>query len=318
MAMHAPTSQQKFEPKIVQRQTEKLTTDMIQTAVDRAGRRLAPLWSLRHFVAVNPYLGWLEQTFEQTAATLAQRANVRTTAPRAFYADAIQSGRITDADLEAALQESDTVSGAPETVDALKAFAMRDTSEMMFETTPTVAGVASDMLNRDWQDFVTETISSWAGSYFDQGQSYWKSPWADLPPFAAWRAEAVHDRTPEVSGIIDFGDLVAGPLVCDLAVACAYLVSPDEPDPFIRVTEAIAAYLQVQHLDSRPLALLPGLIACRQAMTLLIQGYRVAQGQDRNGQLAGVCLGARARMEASFSAAGQRFRESLSDLSSPL
>ncbi len=120
-------------------------------------------------------------------------------------------------------------------------------------------------------------------------------------------------RPPRVSGIIDFGDLVVAPLVCDLAVACAYLVSPDEADPFIRVNEAIAAYLQVQHLGNRTLALLPDLIACRQVTTLLIQGYRVAQGQDRNGQLAEVCRRARTRMEASFSDAGQRFRESLSD-----
>ncbi len=120
---------------------------------------------------------------------------------------------------------------------------------------------------------------------------------------------------PRVSGLIDFGDLVVAPLVCDLAVATAYLVNPQEPaDPFSRVLAATGAYLDVQPLDGNALSLLPDLIACRQAMSLLIQGYRVAQGRDPSGTLAAGCANARQRLEASFSDAGQRFREQLAEL----
>jgi uncharacterized protein YbcC (UPF0753/DUF2309 family) len=180
----------------------------ITAAAGRAGRRIAPLWPLRYFVAVNPYLGLLEQPFEAAAATLGRRAGARMTAPRAFYAEAIRSGRITDADLGAALAEADPAAAPAEDLDALKAFALRDTTEHALLPLPTIADVAQSVTGITWGDVVTESISGWAGAYFDLGQSYWKSPWADLPPYAAWRAEAAHDRSAEVRGVRGFRQTV--------------------------------------------------------------------------------------------------------------
>jgi len=204
MAMRLHENQHQFEPRLIKTQTEKLPLNTIKAAVDRAGRRIAPLWPLRHFVAVNPYLGLLEQSFESAAHILGRRAGARMTAPRSFYAQAIQNGRITEADLKAALAEGSPYAGAPDAVDALKAFALRDAADVDFETVPTVADAADSVTGKDWAAFVTESISTWAGAYFDAGQSYWKSPWASLPPYAAWRAEAAIDRTPQVGGIHGF------------------------------------------------------------------------------------------------------------------
>ncbi|NDJ59979.1 MAG: DUF2309 domain-containing protein [Chloroflexi bacterium] len=201
-------NQSQPETSTVEKQTDGLAFDAIRAAVDQAGRRIAPLWPLRHFVAVNPYLGLLEQPVEAAAQLLGRRAGARMTAPRAFYARAIQHGRITDADLEAALAEGNLSAGAPGTVAALKAFALRDAPDITFETVPTVAAVAQEVTGTDWGEFVIESISSWAGAYFDQGQSYWKSPWANLPPYAAWRAEAAYDRTPRVRGVQGFRETV--------------------------------------------------------------------------------------------------------------
>ena len=185
------------------------TQDQLQAAVDRASRRIAPLWPLRHFVAVNPYLGFSEQTFDETAYTLAQRAGARMTAPRTFYAQAIQQGRISRDDLEAAVADAHDLPHAPQTAVELEKFAMQDASETPFDTLPTVANVAQMVTKKDWSDFVSESISFWAGAYFDQGQSYWKSPFADLSPYAAWRAEASIDRTAEVGGVQGFRQVVA-------------------------------------------------------------------------------------------------------------
>jgi hypothetical protein len=204
MGVRLDETQAQFEHDVVEQPANGLTRELIEAAVDRAGRRIAPLWPLRHFVAVNPYLGLLEQPFETAAQTLAHRAGARTTAPRAFYAQAVRSGRISDADLEAALTAGGERPAAFATVETLKAFAFSGAPSVPGEMLPTVAGVASAVLQRDWQELVTESISSWAGAYFDQGQSYWRSPWADLPPYAAWRAEAAVDRAPEVSGVKGF------------------------------------------------------------------------------------------------------------------
>ena len=203
MTVYSPDTQTQRAPMVVG-QTRERAAETIRAAVNRAGRRIAPLWPLRSFVAVNPYLGFLEQPFEVAAHILGRRAGARMTAPRAFYAQAIRDGRITETDLNAALAEGRPFPGPRLDTDTLKAFAMRDTTAISFTPTPTIADVAHTVTGVSWADVVTESISSWAGAYFDLGQSYWKSPWADLPPYAAWRAEAAHDRTAEVRGVRGF------------------------------------------------------------------------------------------------------------------
>ncbi len=184
--------------------TYALAIDTIKAAVQRAEQRIAPLWPLRYFVAVNPYLGLIDHSFESAAYILARRAGARMTAPRSFYAQAIRSGRITDADLEAALAGGSPFPGAPANVAALKAFALGDEPEPTFPILPTVADAARKVTGINWADVVTDLISTWAGAYFDLGQSYWRSPWKHLPPYAAWRAEAAHDRTPQTRGVHGF------------------------------------------------------------------------------------------------------------------
>jgi hypothetical protein len=200
MTVRYSENQAQLKPMVV----AQITVDTIREAVNRAERRIAPLWPLRYFVAVNPYLGLLEQPFESAAQILGRRAGARMTAPRAFYAQAIRDGRITDTDIEAALAEGIPFLDAPADPEALKAFALRDANEVTFTTMPTVADVAHEVTGINWADFVTESISTWAGTYFDLGQSYWKSPWATLPAYAAWRAEAAHDRTPKTRGVSGF------------------------------------------------------------------------------------------------------------------
>lgn len=173
-------------------------------AAKRVEQRIAPLWPLRTFVAVNPYFGLSDHEFAQAAQLLVRRAGARMTAPRSFYAQAIRSKRITDEDLAAALAEGVPFPGAPTTVVDLKTFALSSAPEPIFETLPTIADVAYQVTGVKWHEIVTDSISNWAGSYFDLGQSYWRSPWSHLPAYAAWRAEAAIDRTPLVRGARGF------------------------------------------------------------------------------------------------------------------
>ncbi len=78
------------------------------------------------------------------------------------------------------------------------------------EALPTLADAAGQAGGRPVAAFVTERISQWAAGYYDQGQAVWGNPWRDLPPFAAWRAEARIDRAPELWGMPGFRAMVAG------------------------------------------------------------------------------------------------------------
>lgn len=76
-----------------------------------------------------------------------------------------------------------------------------------------------------------------------------------------------------VSGIIDFGDMVRAPLICDVAVAAAYHVRHDN-DPLADASEYIEAFSGELPLDRDALSLLPDLVAMRLAMTVLITNWR--------------------------------------------
>ena len=195
------------------------TVEQIQVAVARAGRRIAPLWPLQNFVAVNPFLGLADQPFAHAMQMMAERAGATMTAPRASYVHALQNGKLTAEDLAAALADHPNLPGAPSNVAALESFARQEPKQIATSVVPTVSSVAYTVTGTDWGRFVTESISRWAATYFDQGQAYWPSPWRHLPPYPAWRAEALIDRTPELAGIPHFRQIVASlPAAADEAI----------------------------------------------------------------------------------------------------
>jgi uncharacterized protein YbcC (UPF0753/DUF2309 family) len=205
----------------------------IAAAMDRAGRRIAPVWPLKHFVAVNPYLGLGGLPFADAARVVERTAGARMLMDRAFYADAMASGRIADADLAAALAAaragSAAAPGLPADVEALKAAASLP-SPGGAPTVPTVADVAARIDGADWARFAAERISRWAAAHFDEGQSSWRSPWRDMPPYAAWKAEAGIDRTPEVAGLAGFRAAVAAMPDDAHAAAAAAIAALGVPD----------------------------------------------------------------------------------------
>ncbi len=174
------------------------SAEEIDAARERAVRAIPPLWPLSDFVAVNPFLGLTDRTFEEASVWLERSSGARTTMPRSFYAEAIDAGDITRADLTAALSEGQ---GAGLGLGDLERGArMRDRALV---AAPTVADVALRVLDVDVPRLVVERIASWAGTHFDRGQAGWASPWRHEFPYRAWRGQAVLDRAPELLGLAD-------------------------------------------------------------------------------------------------------------------
>ena len=89
------------------------------------------------------------------------------------------------------------------------------------------------------------------------------------------------DDPAQVTGLIDFGDMIRTPLVCDLAVAAAYQLT-DDVDPFAGALEFIGAYNAVVPLESREIAVLFDLIATRLVATVAITGWRAARHPENS------------------------------------
>jgi uncharacterized protein YbcC (UPF0753/DUF2309 family) len=179
----------------------------LQDMVERAGGRIAPLWPIQHFVAVNPFLGLTNHSFAAAAQLVARAAGARMTMPRAFYRKAMADGRIRDKDLALALQQNDSTDALPEDIDALKRRVQASESSAP-RPLATAADAASQATGYDWAALAAEQISLWAASHFDQGQALWLSPSRHLGPYAAWREHARIDRTPQIMGLTGFRKIV--------------------------------------------------------------------------------------------------------------
>jgi uncharacterized protein YbcC (UPF0753/DUF2309 family) len=190
----------------------------IAAAAQAACGRIAPLWPLKHFVAVNPFLGFSGRSFHATCAMLRRVARIKMLMPRDFYHRALTAGRLTRADLGVALSGAPSDWNAPRSLadlEALLAPASKGVAEETAIGAPiaTVAEVLDDLASGDRQTsrtaFMVDEISKWCAAYFDEGQSVWRLPGRGEGPFAAWRQSMRHDLNPEVMGIKGFRALVA-------------------------------------------------------------------------------------------------------------
>lgn len=184
--------------------TEMTTIDTLHgealaLAADQAVRAIPPAWPLTATVAVNPFLGQVTETLDQTAARLARIGGVRLALPRKHFADQIAKGEITDEDLVAALQSSALFNRID--LPALKAAVGEEPQPVV--ALPTIAELAAGATGKDWPGLVSERIGTFAAGFFDQGQALWAASRRN-GLYAAWRAFATHDLTPEILGLKGF------------------------------------------------------------------------------------------------------------------
>ncbi|MDH5738193.1 MAG: phosphotransferase [Gammaproteobacteria bacterium] len=82
-------------------------------------------------------------------------------------------------------------------------------------------------------------------------------------------------ETDEVTGVIDFGDIIGAPLVQDMAVSMAgFLVYESEPLPVLG--SILKGYHQIYPLNKEEVALIGDLVIMRLVLTLLLFDFRLA------------------------------------------
>lgn len=174
--------------------------EAIARAADRAARAIPPVWPLASSVAVNPFLGQGHETLAEVGVRLARVAGCCVTMPRRWYSEKIAAGEITDDDLRAALKTAPPHL-RPADAEAVKAAARAETP--MPRALPTIADLAAEHSGIDWPALIAERFGAWAAGYFDEGQALWAAP-RGHSAYAAWKAVATHDLTPEIAGLPGF------------------------------------------------------------------------------------------------------------------
>ncbi|SEJ14394.1 hypothetical protein SAMN05192553_102607 [Cyclobacterium xiamenense] len=184
---------------LLPKERKKIT---LTTTLQTACKKIAPVWPLENFVAVNPYLGLTDKNFETVAQQLATVGGIQTTLPVSFYRNKIREGIISRKDLGEALTKK---AGNVRDVDAfIQSLETKEDAGVGTATIATYSDVATQVTKQDWNRFVTGRISTWAASYFDKGQALWKASNPQIGLFKAWREEATVDLTTEITGLKGF------------------------------------------------------------------------------------------------------------------
>jgi len=190
------------------------------SAIELALDVIAPSWPLDRQIAVNPYWGFIGRTFDEAAATLRRLVGARFTLDPGEYLRAWRTGEITAAALARALAES----GATVTLDT--AVAATQVGRKSHAGLP----LPSDILDQHstpsagprWRDTITQQVSQYCASYFDEHQADWhRGRAAGL--FLGWRSGLAIDHAleplmhaPEIRARVQ--DL---PTTTDAAITCS-------------------------------------------------------------------------------------------------
>jgi uncharacterized protein YbcC (UPF0753/DUF2309 family) len=166
-------------------------------AITDSINRIAPLWPLDRFVAVNPFVGLSNHRFDQALELLKQNTTSNPTLPPSYYHKLYTSGQITPLDLEKAIWEMSAKRGASVAgKDALINLLSKESWEATNEFPKT-----QNIDHNRWGNFATEEISKWCAAYYDKGQALWGFPWKGASLYDAWRQAALLDLNPEAAGL---------------------------------------------------------------------------------------------------------------------
>ncbi|MGD8824666.1 MAG: DUF2309 domain-containing protein [Myxococcales bacterium] len=196
------------KPKVFRGGALGLDPPHIEDALARARAKIAPLWPLKSFVAVNPFLGLCDDRFEHACTTMRHVGGADMLMPRNYYRTLIAEGRIRDEDLESSLRTAPSGPGIPANLEELRCAIQAEPTGIM-ATAVTVADLVDRMHGLQTSQQVVEEISKWCAAYWDEGQAAWSMPWKSLPLYPAWRTASKLDRTADVMGLEGFRELVA-------------------------------------------------------------------------------------------------------------
>jgi uncharacterized protein len=176
-----------------------------------ASHRVPPLWSLKNFVAVNPFVGLVDRPFEEVCELIKRVTHDSMLMDPAWFKSAFESGRISRQDLleavEAArMSKDEKKEGVAD--ELLRYLEKPSASESTRLKVLTVSDIVDQRHGTHWSAAVNEEIAKWCAAYFDEGQAAWRMPWQTGSLFSAWGEAAVMDASMEIQGLKEFREIV--------------------------------------------------------------------------------------------------------------
>lgn len=164
----------------------------------------------------------------------------------------------------------------------------------------------------DLRDLATATLDRFDAQVVPALPDFrWQVIHGDLNPH---NILAAPDNPDTVTGILDFGDMVHTPMICDLAIAAAYCL--DLSDPAASLAAFTASWAAEYPLTTAEIAVLPDLVAARMVTTLAITSFRAARYPENAPYILRNFPSAARGLTALASAGPDAFTRALSTLAS--
>jgi len=172
--------------------------------LERLSKRIAPVWPLKNMVAVNPFYGYSDQTFEGTAGYLKELTTIQLYMPLSFYLQQIKDGIILEEDIQEAVQ----FTGKKEY--SSKQILLDLCNEQLIKEPQlkpriqTIADQAGNKLKLNYNNLFTEGVTSWVSMYFNEVDNPYFPQNKTQSLFQSWKEYAIIDKLPRVAGIKTF------------------------------------------------------------------------------------------------------------------
>lgn len=191
-------------------------TVALEHAVEAVSQKIAPLWPLSHFVAVNPFQGFADQPFSEVAFEMSRLRGADMVPSLSWFRNKYEDGTIGHSDLQAVCRQIEQpmrtwFAERKISLSSEKLISLLDLSEEESEPYPTCSfSLFLDARMRGhWQLVIREEVAKWCAAYDDEGQSSWKFPWKHLGFYAAWKEAAALDYNADLNGLEGFRNRVA-------------------------------------------------------------------------------------------------------------
>lgn len=184
--------------------------------IRKVSRRVPPLWTLKNFVAVNPFVGLTGYSVLDAACLMERTGHGLILRSPAEFGRIFDQKPVTPEEYQQAMRVlipamSDSVRQRCQswTVEEWLARMMGSDVSGCGPRVLTVSECVDGLLGSHWSEFLVDEISKWCSSYFDLGQSSWSMPRTEEGLYGAWRRVALRDLNPEAAGMGGFRQAIA-------------------------------------------------------------------------------------------------------------
>lgn len=176
------------------------SSDTLRSVVAKVCKRIPPLWDLRNYVAVNPFLGFTDRPLDESARLIHNGLGANVLPEVAYYRARWAKGDFGPAHLESAAQRCGYDAGHLAAI-------LSGQQEIPRRATHAVLTFAERLdlqFGTEWNAIVHRSVARWCAVHAERGGRYWNLPNDPAGLFGSWREAAQSDHTLDIAGLVGF------------------------------------------------------------------------------------------------------------------